>query len=175
MCFYSAYVHREVVHYLFQHKNITKLLIFRHFSASTSRAWAKYLRSAFGPKVTFSALFLNRTKLTLFRFVSISNCFFEIIICFFPDCFFFSYFLALLFLWEKKKKIDLNKIIFLLAISYHFLSSLLQHLVGSLVSDQLFYFSSISSNSAHTSVLFLKSLPRKSVQLIRPKHKLYYK
>lgn len=47
----SVYAYRESVQYLFQHKNINKLLISRHVSASTSGGCAKYLRLAFGLKV----------------------------------------------------------------------------------------------------------------------------
>lgn len=48
MCFYSIYASREAVQYLSQHKNIIKLLIFRHVFALTSGMCAKYSGLAFG-------------------------------------------------------------------------------------------------------------------------------
>lgn len=51
MRFYSFYAYRKTLQYLFQHKDINKLLIFRHFSASVSGICAKHSRLAFALQV----------------------------------------------------------------------------------------------------------------------------
>lgn len=44
MCFYSVDAYKEAVQYLFRHKNINKLLIFRHVFASMSGVYVRSIQ-----------------------------------------------------------------------------------------------------------------------------------
>lgn len=139
--------------------------------------WEVFKMSIWPPS-TFSVLFLNWRKLAIFGLVSDSNGFFEII-THFSHRLRFSNFSHILCLGEKKKLILTRLsacVLFPTSFCLRYCVLLQgfsrQHSLGSAV---LFLVLLAQTQIAHTSVLFLKSLPRKSVQLVLPKHKLYYK